>query len=179
LFCEPEPYFKLCGDGIRFAHVFPNLVLHTLTSTFLIPEYKVINMDEAHISQRAYASVRERGPPSAPPSRTFLTPTEINHCPRILSLDGGGVRALSSLLIVREIMEEIQRQTSAAETPLPCEYFDLIGGTSTGGLIAIMLGRLGMVRLRKRAAVNLDSQSGNALKNICTFPKTSSRLTKF
>ncbi|KAG9568910.1 hypothetical protein KCU77_g708, partial [Aureobasidium melanogenum] len=26
----------------------------------------------------------------------------------------------------------------------PCEVFDLIGGTSTGGLIAIMLGRLEM-----------------------------------
>ena len=71
---------------------------------------------------------------------------DIKHCPRILSLDGGGVRGLSSLLILREIMEEIGRRTkAAAETPLPCEYFDLIGGTSTGGLIAIMLGRLGMV----------------------------------
>ena len=28
--------------------------------------------------------------------------------------------------------------------PKPCDYFDLIGGTGTGGLIAIMLGRLRM-----------------------------------
>jgi len=65
--------------------------------------------------------------------------------PRILSLDGGGVRGLSSLLILREIMEDIERRMGADETPKPCEYFDLMGGTSTGGLIAIMLGLLGMV----------------------------------
>jgi patatin-like phospholipase/acyl hydrolase len=70
---------------------------------------------------------------------------EIDHCPRILSLDGGGVRGLSSLLILREIMEEIQRRNGSLDVPLPCEYFDLIGGTSTGGLIAVMLGRLRMV----------------------------------
>jgi len=65
--------------------------------------------------------------------------------PRVLTLDGGGVRGLSSLLILQEIMEDIERRTDVDETPLPCKYFDLIGGTSTGGLIAIMLGRLGMV----------------------------------
>ena len=70
----------------------------------------------------------------------------IDHQPRLLSLDGGGVRGLSSLLILREIMEEIQRKSDAEDTPLPCQYFDLIGGTSTGGWIAIMLGRLRMVR---------------------------------
>ena len=68
------------------------------------------------------------------------TPT----CPRILSLDGGGVRGLSSLLILRELMEEIGRRKNG-NAPLPCEYFDLIAGTSTGGFIAIMLGRLRMV----------------------------------
>jgi patatin-like phospholipase/acyl hydrolase len=68
-------------------------------------------------------------------------------CARVLTLDGGGVRGLSSLLILREIMENIGQEKGLpeTETPKPCEYFDLIGGTSTGGLIAIMLGLLGMV----------------------------------
>ena len=41
-------------------------------------------------------------------------------------------------------MQEIEQQVDAIDVR-PCEYFDLIGGTSTGGLIAIMLGTLGMV----------------------------------
>ena len=65
--------------------------------------------------------------------------------PKILSLDGGGVRGLSSLLILRDIMEEVQKVEDKTEMSKPCEYFDLICGTSTGGLIAIMLGLLGMV----------------------------------
>ncbi|TVY60674.1 Calcium-independent phospholipase A2-gamma [Lachnellula suecica] len=60
----------------------------------------------------------------------------------LLALDGGGVRGLSSLYILKQLMESIDPE--AEKTPLPCEYFDMIGGTSTGGLIALMLGRLGM-----------------------------------
>jgi patatin-like phospholipase/acyl hydrolase len=52
-------------------------------------------------------------------------------------------------MILKEIMKDIRRQVGAEEIPLPCEYFDLIGGTSTGGLIAIMLGRLRMVSFTK------------------------------
>ncbi|KAK3941406.1 FabD/lysophospholipase-like protein [Diplogelasinospora grovesii] len=73
----------------------------------------------------------------------------------VLSLDGGGVRGLSSLYILRGIMNRIQEIDDAAapgdqmeqdsnQLPLPCHYFDLMVGTSTGGLIAIMLGRLRM-----------------------------------
>jgi len=62
----------------------------------------------------------------------------------LLSLDGGGVRGLSTLYILKSIMDRLNRELKK-ETPLkPCEVFDLIGGTSTGGLIAIMLGRLEM-----------------------------------
>ncbi|KAJ5663838.1 hypothetical protein N7507_004569 [Penicillium longicatenatum] len=59
---------------------------------------------------------------------------------RLLSLDGGGVRGLSIILIIQNLMERIDRYNP----PAPCEYFELIGGTSTGGLIAIMLGRMRM-----------------------------------
>ncbi|QKD59085.2 phospholipase, patatin family protein, partial [Fusarium oxysporum Fo47] len=54
--------------------------------------------------------------------------------------DGGGIRGLSSLIILKYLMKRVRPDNP----PKPCEYFDLIGGTSTGGLIAIMLGRLRM-----------------------------------
>ncbi|KAL9064664.1 MAG: hypothetical protein Q9157_007754 [Trypethelium eluteriae] len=59
---------------------------------------------------------------------------------RILCFDGGGVRGLSSLYLLKQLMESINYENP----PKPCEWFDMIGGTSTGGLIAIMLGRLEM-----------------------------------
>ncbi|KAL4923133.1 uncharacterized protein BDV17DRAFT_18428 [Aspergillus undulatus] len=58
----------------------------------------------------------------------------------ILSLDGGGIRALSTLHILKTIMESIDRENP----PKPCDFFDMIGGTGSGGLLAIMLGRLKM-----------------------------------
>jgi patatin-like phospholipase/acyl hydrolase len=48
---------------------------------------------------------------------------------RLLALDGGGVRGLSALMILEELMEAVD----ADAPPKPCEYFDMIGGTSTGG----------------------------------------------
>ena len=79
---------------------------------------------------------------------------------RILSLDGGGVRGISSLLLLKKIMDKVCEErglqgqvevgisskgptnSKQAESIRPCQYFDLICGTSTGGLIAILLGRL-------------------------------------
>ncbi|ORY02205.1 hypothetical protein BCR34DRAFT_493307 [Clohesyomyces aquaticus] len=59
---------------------------------------------------------------------------------RLLALDGGGVRGLSALMILEQLMEAVNPDAP----PKPCDYFDMIGGTSTGGLIAVMLGRLRM-----------------------------------
>ncbi|CAG8252566.1 unnamed protein product [Penicillium olsonii] len=60
----------------------------------------------------------------------------------LLSLDGGGVRGFSSLLILRDLMDQLNSARGTHPPVKPCDVFDLIGGTSTGGLIAIMLGRL-------------------------------------
>ena len=60
---------------------------------------------------------------------------EIQDEPRILSLDGGGIPGLSSLYMLDDIMQEVRKTLSLPKTPRPCEYLDLIGGTSTGGLM--------------------------------------------
>ncbi|CAE6475576.1 unnamed protein product [Rhizoctonia solani] len=62
----------------------------------------------------------------------------------LLSLDGGGITGLSTLLIIRELMIRLQVKNQQNTIPRPCEYFDMIAGTGTGGISAIMLGRLRM-----------------------------------
>ena len=57
---------------------------------------------------------------------------------RILALDGGGIRGAITLGFL-EKMESILRQRHNNPDLLLCDYFDLIGGTSTGGIIASAL----------------------------------------
>jgi hypothetical protein len=59
-----------------------------------------------------------------------------------LMKDGGGVRGLSSLYILQRLMYRIRPEDDLEKLPKPCDVFDVIVGTSTGGLIAIMLGLL-------------------------------------
>lgn len=56
----------------------------------------------------------------------------------LLSLDGGGVRGLSTLYVLKSIMERLnarRRQAGQLVPVKPCEVFDMIGGTSTGGCV--------------------------------------------
>jgi patatin-like phospholipase/acyl hydrolase len=84
-------------------------------------------------------------------SRARVRPMQHLEPLRILTLDGGGVRGISSLYILKELMDQVKRQQAddnLSETIpdlRPCNVFDLICGTSTGGLIALMLARLEMV----------------------------------
>ena len=57
-------------------------------------------------------------------------------------LDGGGIRGLASLLILEAIMNEVRKVERSKDSelhrcrlPLPCDYFELVGGTSTGGYV--------------------------------------------
>jgi uncharacterized protein len=61
---------------------------------------------------------------------------------RVLSLDGGGVRGLLALGLLSEIEARLIARSGDPQTRL-CDYYDLIGGTSTGAIIAagLALGR--------------------------------------
>jgi patatin-like phospholipase/acyl hydrolase len=64
---------------------------------------------------------------------------------KILCLDGGGFRGLSSLLMLQKVFNVFKNELEPPQPDLkPCDFFDLIAGTSTGGIIALMLGRLRM-----------------------------------
>lgn len=54
---------------------------------------------------------------------------------RILSLDGGGIRGALTLGYLEKIEDIIQKKEQNPKLLL-CDYFDLIGGTSTGAIIA-------------------------------------------
>ncbi|TKA63802.1 hypothetical protein B0A49_06322 [Cryomyces minteri] len=96
--------------------------------------------------------------------------------PLILTLDGGGIRGYSSLLILQALMHEVYLwerkldetdpipnsiwRTLTEDELQPCHYFDFMYGTSTGGLIATMLGRL---RMTVRDCLTIYRQVGEDL----------------
>lgn len=57
---------------------------------------------------------------------------------RILSLDGGGIRGILTSGILTALETRLARRSGRRDFRL-CDYFDLIGGTSTGSLVAAAL----------------------------------------
>jgi predicted acylesterase/phospholipase RssA len=58
---------------------------------------------------------------------------------RILSLDGGGARGLLSLGVLAQLERHLASRSGDPNTFRLAHYFDLIGGTSTGAIIATTL----------------------------------------
>lgn len=77
------------------------------------------------------------------------TPEEMTY--RILSLDGGGIRGVFPAAFLARLEEHL-------ENPIG-RYFDLIAGTSTGGIIAIGLG----LGLSAKAILDLYVEQGPAI----------------
>jgi len=62
---------------------------------------------------------------------------------KILALDGGGIRGVLTLEILAEIEKQLKVQLKKDDTFRLSDFFDYIGGTSTGAIIAAGLS-LGM-----------------------------------
>ncbi|KAI9834433.1 MAG: hypothetical protein M1826_002587 [Phylliscum demangeonii] len=110
----------------------------------------MLGTPEERVERRPVPNVERSFPQSTTPivAPVPLAPQRIprvSNAPtvrKILSLDGGGVRGLSTIIILRYLMQHMEQKRGF---PLePWQEFDMIGGTSTGGLLAIMLGRLRM-----------------------------------
>ncbi|OAP65530.1 hypothetical protein AYL99_01502 [Fonsecaea erecta] len=89
---------------------------------------------------------------------------------RLLTLDGGGIRGIIELAIIREMEKRLNLQIPFRD------YFDLIVGTSTGGIIALALA------MGDRDANTQTSLMTDAFKSfaVSTFahPRAGSLLTK-
>ena len=63
--------------------------------------------------------------------------SSVSHSPKhILSLDGGGVRGVLTLAFLERIEQFLAQHYGAGDQFRLCDHFNLIGGTSTGAIIA-------------------------------------------
>lgn len=55
---------------------------------------------------------------------------------KILALDGGGIRGVLTLELLAEMEKQLRQKLNKADDFVLADYFDYIGGTSTGAIIA-------------------------------------------
>lgn len=60
---------------------------------------------------------------------------------RLLALDGGGIRGILTLQVLIRMEDILKEQSGQGERFRLCNFFDYIGGTSTGAIIAAGLAR--------------------------------------
>ena len=67
---------------------------------------------------------------------------ETNQPRKLLALDGGGIRGIITLGVLAALEEQLRDSEAGGSADFVlCDYFDLIGGTSTGAIIAAGLAR--------------------------------------
>lgn len=86
---------------------------------------------------------------------------------RILSLDGGGIRGIITCVILKYIEEELQKLDNP--TAKLGDYFDLIAGSSTGGLLTSILlfpDKNKKAKFSVEAALDLYAKKGESIFNV-------------
>jgi patatin-like phospholipase/acyl hydrolase len=88
-----------------------------------------------------------------PPQALSLLPRKSRDFKIVLSLDGDGIRGLSQVFLVEALVGAIC--TKLDRNIDPYQIFDLVGGTSMGGVLGLMLSRLRMQAHEAREAYKL------------------------
>jgi patatin-like phospholipase/acyl hydrolase len=86
----------------------------------------------------------------------------------ILSIDGGGIRGILPGVIVAYIEERLQKKTANKNARIS-DYFDLLAGTSTGGILTCMYvapNDKGRPKFTAQEAVDLYLQNGEKIFSI-------------
>ncbi|XP_076890679.1 patatin-like protein 2 [Bidens hawaiensis] len=83
-----------------------------------------------HISKRDFTTAMQR-------TTSIVQPPAFGNLITVLSIDGGGIRGLIPAIILEFLETELQKLDG--EDARIADYFDIIAGTSTGGLITAML----------------------------------------
>jgi len=86
---------------------------------------------------------------------------------RILSLDGGGIRGIITCVILKYIEEQLQKLDNP--NAKIGDYFDLIAGTSTGGILASILlfpGNDKKAKYSVETALDLYAKRGETIFNV-------------
>jgi len=91
-----------------------------------------------------------QGPPLQPAAPARVVLSRNRETKILLSIDGDGIRGLSALLLIESLVNAIC--VKLGQRLDPHQIFDLTGGSSLGGVIAILLCRLQMQAHRAREA---------------------------
>lgn len=87
---------------------------------------------------------------------------------KILSIDGGGIRGILPGTILNYIETELQRRTNNPNTRL-ADHFDLIAGTSTGGILTctyLIVDENGQTKYSAADALNIYLERGGDIFNL-------------
>src|SRR5512133_1894263 len=100
---------------------------------------------------------------------------KLTHKFRILSIDGGGIRGIIPGQILVALEEKLRKTTGKPEACIS-DYFDLIAGTSTGGILACALLCPGSEKPKKprftaQEVVDLYMERGDEIFSVPVFHK--------